>query len=77
MKLPIKSIFMNIVYKNNYVMTYYYYLMTSELQIGFIARSSTIMCSILLVETVQYYVSSMCMPQFPLMLFLRIKSSYK
>ena len=33
------------------------YLMTSELQFGFKEHSSAIMCSTLLVETVQYYVS--------------------
>ena len=32
------------------------YLMTSELQFGFKEHSSTIMCSNLLVETVEYYV---------------------
>ena len=32
------------------------YLMTSELQFGFKEHSSTIMCSTLLVETVEYYV---------------------
>ena len=34
------------------------YLMTSELQFGFKEHSSTIMCSTLLVETVEYYVSN-------------------
>ena len=34
------------------------YLMTSELQFGFKEYSSTIMCSSLLVETVEYYVSN-------------------
>ena len=34
------------------------YLMTSELQFGFEEHSSTIMCSTLLVETVEYYVSN-------------------
>ena len=32
--------------------------MTSELQFGFKEHSSTIMCSTLLVETVEYYVSN-------------------
>ena len=32
------------------------YLMTSELQFGFKEHSSTIMCSTLLVETIEYYV---------------------
>ena len=34
------------------------YLMTSELQFGFKEHSSTIMCSTLLVETVEYYGSN-------------------
>ena len=34
------------------------YLMTSELQFGFREHFSTIMCSTLLVETVEYYVSN-------------------
>ena len=34
------------------------YLMTFELQFGFKEHSSTIMCSTLLVETVEYYVSN-------------------
>ena len=34
------------------------YLMTSELQFGCNEHSSTIMCSTLLVETVEYYVSN-------------------
>ena len=34
------------------------YLMTSELQFGFKEHSSTIMCSTILVETVEYYVSN-------------------
>ena len=34
------------------------YLMTSELQFGFKENVSTIMCSTLLVETVEYYVSN-------------------
>ena len=34
------------------------YLITSELQFGFKEHSSTIMCSTLLVETVEYYVSN-------------------
>ena len=34
------------------------YLMTSELQFGFKEHSSTIMCSTLLAETVEYYVSN-------------------
>ena len=34
------------------------YLMSSELQFGFKEDSSTIMCSTLLVETVEYYVSN-------------------
>ena len=34
------------------------YLMTSELQFGFKEHSSTIMCSTLLIETVEYYVSN-------------------
>ena len=34
------------------------YLMTSELQFGFLEHSPTIMCSTLLVETVEYYVSN-------------------
>ena len=34
------------------------YLMTSELQFGFKEHSATIMCSTLIVETVEYYVSN-------------------
>ena len=34
------------------------YLMTLELQFGFKEHSSTVMCSTLLVETVEYYVSN-------------------
>ena len=34
------------------------YLMNSELQFGFNEYSSTIMCSTLLVETLEYYVSN-------------------
>ena len=33
-------------------------LMTSEIQFGFKEHSSTIMCSTLLVETVEYYLSN-------------------
>ena len=36
----------------------YEYLVTSELQFGFKEHYSTIMCSTLLVETVEYYVSN-------------------
>ena len=55
--IALSSIFSKILDKIN-MSSQSEYLMTSELQFGFKEHSSTIICSTLLVETVEYYVSN-------------------